>query len=67
MGLNESIDSLLNSAQVAIDNALNNPDIQAYLSEYNHTPKRIQAGKALYETALVAQQKQQAEYGEQFC
>lgn len=65
MGLNESINSLLNSAQVAIDNALNNSEIQTYLSEYNYTPERIQAGKTLYETALAAQQKQQAEYGEQ--
>ncbi|MEL7038077.1 MAG: hypothetical protein AAFO04_21035 [Cyanobacteria bacterium J06592_8] len=65
MAIDQSINSLLNSAQVTIDNALNNPEIQAYLNEYNYTAERIQTGKTLYETALAAQQKQQAEYGEQ--
>jgi len=65
MALSESIDSFLNRAQVAIDNALSTPQIQEYLEEYGYTPKKIQTGKTLYEIALAAQQKQRQEYGEQ--
>jgi hypothetical protein len=65
MALGESIDSFLNRAQVAIDNALSTPQIQEYLKEYGYTSEKIQTGKTLYETALAAQQKQRQEYGEQ--
>jgi len=60
-----SIDSLLHDAQVAIDNALDNPDILDALSLFGYTAERIQQGKALYTTALSAQTTQQLEAGEQ--
>lgn len=65
MALNESIDSFLNRAQVALDNAANTPKIQEYLLEYGYTPAKIQAGRKLYETAWALQQQQRKEYGEQ--
>ena len=65
MSIDQSIDSFLNQAQVAIDNALATPQVQAYLTEFGYTPERIQEGKMLYEKALAAQQRQKAEYGEQ--
>jgi len=60
-----SIDGLLHDAQVAIDNALSNPDILNALSDFGYTAERIQQGKALYTTALAAQTTQQMEAGEQ--
>jgi hypothetical protein len=60
-----SIDALLHGAQVAIDNALNNKQILAALSDLGYTAERIQQGKALYTTALSAQNTQQMEAGEQ--
>jgi hypothetical protein len=60
-----NIDTLLNSAHIAITNSLANPQIQSYLSEFGYTPDRIQQGRLLYETALAAHQQQQADYGDQ--
>lgn len=60
-----SIDGLLHDAQVAIDNALNTPDILDALSLFGYTSDRLQQGKALYTTALTAQTTQQLEAGEQ--
>jgi hypothetical protein len=65
MPLDESIENFFNRAQVAIDNALNLPTIQAYLKEYGYTPEKLNQGKSLYQTALDLQQKQRQKYGEQ--
>ncbi|NJL84376.1 MAG: hypothetical protein HC890_18250 [Chloroflexaceae bacterium] len=65
MAFSENIDSFLNRARVAIDGALINETILGYLSEFGYPRDRLQQGKALYETALAAQQRRQAEYGEQ--
>ena len=62
----KTIDAFLNDARIAIDNALAQPQIQTYLTEYGYTPEKLQQGKALYEAALAAQQKQKREYGEQY-
>ena len=59
------IDTLLSDAQVAIENALNNPDILNALKDYGYTTTRIQQGKALYNVAAAAQLAQTAEAGEQ--
>ena len=55
------IDTLLSDAQVAIENALNNPDILNALKDYGYTTTRIQQGKALYNVAAAAQLAQTAE------
>jgi hypothetical protein len=60
-----SSDGLLHDAQVAIDNALTNEQILSALSVFGYTAERIQQGKALYTTALTAQNIQQMEAGEQ--
>ncbi|RZM82903.1 hypothetical protein [Leptolyngbya iicbica] len=60
-----SIDGLLHDAQVAIDNALTNPEILDALSLFGYTADHLQQGKALYTTALTAQTTQQLEAGEQ--
>lgn len=65
MPLPESIGDFLNSAQVAIDNALSNAEVQNYLSELGYTPERIQEGKALYEAAVAGQGQRTSEYADQ--
>lgn len=45
MALSESIDSFLNRAHVAINNALSTPQIQQYLKEYGYTPEKIKTGR----------------------
>jgi hypothetical protein len=62
---NQKIDTLLNSAHIAITNALTNPQIRGYLSDFGYTPERLQQGKLLYEAALAAHQQQRADYGDQ--
>ena len=59
------IDTLLSDAQVAIENALNNPDILNALKDFGYTTARIQTGKALYSTATAAQIQQTTEAGDQ--
>ncbi len=61
----QSIDQLLSQAQVAIDNALNNPTILSALGDYGYTAARIQTGKKLYSEAAAAQIAQTAEAGGQ--
>ncbi|MEO1620873.1 MAG: hypothetical protein AAFU53_07535 [Cyanobacteria bacterium J06632_3] len=65
MSFDRSIDTFLNEAQVAIDNALNNPEILGYLSDFGYTTARMQQGKKLYTLAAAAQLAQTAEAGEQ--
>jgi LAS superfamily LD-carboxypeptidase LdcB len=62
----KSIESRLLAAQVAIDNALNNADIKAYLAQYGYEGARLNEGKALLAAAQQLHQKQKAEYGDQF-
>ena len=66
MSFDRSIDTLLTEAQVAIDNALNNPKILGYLSDFGYTPARIQQGKKLYTIAADAQLAQTAELENRF-
>ena len=65
MALDRSIDNLLSDAQLAIDNALNNPKVLGYLSDFGYTSARIQQGKKLYNIAAAAQLSQTTEAGEQ--
>jgi len=60
-----SIDTLLNDAQVAIDNTLSNPDILSAVKDFGYSSAKIQQGKALYNTAAAAQLAQTTEAGEQ--
>lgn len=63
---NQSIDARLLAAQVAIENALNDTEVQGYLSQYGYDDARLNEGKALYDSAQTMHQKQKAEYGDQF-
>lgn len=63
---NNTIDSKLLSAQVAIENSLTNSTIKESLAPFKYDEVRLQAGKALYDAARAAQDKQKKEYGEQF-
>ena len=65
MPIDRSIDTLLSDAQLAIDNALNNPKVLGYLSDFGYTKAKIQQGKQLYNVAATAQLAQQAEAGDQ--
>ena len=62
----QSIEERLLAAQVAIDNALSDADIQTYMAEFGYDAQRIGEGKTLYDTTQQLQQKQTAEYGDQF-
>jgi vacuolar-type H+-ATPase subunit I/STV1 len=63
---NNTIDSKLLNAQVAIDNALSNTTIKDAMALFGYDEAKLQAGAALYEAAQAAQNKQKQEYGEQF-
>lgn len=65
MNLRESIDTYLDRARIAIDNALANETLLNALSEWGYTSERLQIGKTLYEAAAAAQRQQTQEYGEQ--
>jgi len=65
MPIDRSINTLLSQAQLAIDNALNNPKILEYLADFGYTKAKIQQGKQLYKTAAAAQLTQQNEAGGQ--
>lgn len=65
MSLRCSQSHYLHEAIVTIDNALNNPAVLSYLSEYGYTGDRIRAGRALYEAVTAAQLTQQAAQGDQ--
>lgn len=65
MTFNNRIDDFLHTAQVTIDNSLNNPDILKAVSELGYTSQRLQQGKKLYNLAAAAQLKQQTEAGGQ--
>ncbi len=62
----KSIDDRLLAAQVAIDNMLTDEEIKSYLARYGYTTERMNEGKRLYDTAQQLQQRQKAEYGDQF-
>jgi hypothetical protein len=62
----QSIAEQLNSAQVALDNARNNADILALLSEYMYDLDRLNEGAALLVSAQDLNETQEREYGEQF-
>jgi hypothetical protein len=65
MPTKQNLETNLDRARIAIENALSNPTIQTYLSEYGYSKEKLQAGQQLYQTALDLQQKQRREYGEQ--
>jgi hypothetical protein len=65
MSTKQSLESILDRARIAIENSLNNPTIQTYLSEYGYSKEKLQSGQQLYQTALDLQQKQRREFGEQ--
>lgn len=60
-----SYDDLLNGAQLAIDSALANPDIQNVLASFGYPPEELQNGHVLYEAAFSAHAKQKGEQAEQ--
>lgn len=63
---NNTIDSKLLNAQVAIENALSNTTIKEALALFGYDDAKLEAGKTLYEAAQDAQSKQKQEYGDQF-
>ena len=65
MPIDRSIHTLLSQAQLAIDNALNNPKILRYLADFGYTSAKVQQGKKLYNIAVAAQLAQQTEAGGQ--
>lgn len=65
MNFRQGIDSFLENARIAIENALNNETILTALSEWGYPREKLEVGKTLYETAASAQRQQKKEYGEQ--
>jgi len=62
----QSIQDRLLAAQVAIDNALSDTEVQTFLAEYGYDNDRISQGKTLLENTQQLHQQQQKEYGDQF-
>jgi len=63
---NNTIDSNLLSAQIAIDNTLENDVIKAALAAYGYGDAKMLAGKALLDNALLLHSNQKKEYGDQY-
>ena len=63
---NISIDQQLNNARIAINNALNSPDIQAALTPFSYDPTRLNEALTLYNEARALVEQQRQEYGEQY-
>lgn len=63
---NNTIDSNLLFAQVAIENARSNAVIKEALGFVGYDDARMDAGKALYDNAEQKQIQQKKEYGEQY-
>jgi len=61
-----TIDERMLAAQVAIDNGLGDADILAALSAFGYDEAKLNAGKTLYEEAVVLVNRQKAEYGDQY-
>jgi len=61
----QTIDEFFTSAQVAINNARANTEIEERLAAYGYTAEKIQVGKDLYDRAQAATQERQREYGDQ--
>ncbi|MCB0226906.1 MAG: hypothetical protein KDI02_24630 [Anaerolineae bacterium] len=61
-----SIDAQLLNAQLAINNALEDPDILADLSRFGYDEVKISAGKDLLTQAETLVDQQKVEYGEQY-
>jgi hypothetical protein len=61
-----SVGEILNSARLAINNAMNDTDIQAQLTELGYDAAKMAVGEALLNEAEVLTQQQIAIYGHQF-
>jgi hypothetical protein len=55
----------LNAAQVAISNSLADSEIQGLVADYGYSATKLNAGKALYDTAVTAVNAQKAKAGAQ--
>ncbi len=62
----QSLDERLMAADLAINNALNTPDILAAVSQYGYNEARLKSGLALYRAARELVAGQQRAYGEQY-
>jgi hypothetical protein len=61
-----SIQELLIQANTALENALNDSEVQSLLTVFGYDQTAIEAGKSLYDSANQLQQKQLKEYGDQY-
>ena len=62
----QSIEDRLSAAQVALDNALGDAELQEALAVYGYDADKLQEGRQLYETARSLHDQQRAEYGDQY-
>ncbi len=64
--MNNAIDGLLTSADLAITNALNDEQIMQELQVYTFDKARIEVGQKLLKETVALNQQQQKEYGDQY-
>ncbi len=62
----QSITAEIEQAQVAIENTMNQPEIQKKLATYNYDRKKMLEGKGLYETMRLLNNTKQDKYGKQY-
>lgn len=63
--LQNRIDVFLLEAGVMIENALSDPQVKQALEGYGYNEDKLSVGKKLYDEAMVLQNAQKKEYGEQ--
>jgi len=62
----QTLADFLLAAQVAIDNAISDTEVKTLVAEFGYDDAKLNAGKALLDSANDLQHKQQKEYGDQF-
>ncbi|MAT57722.1 MAG: hypothetical protein CMF23_07075 [Ignavibacteriae bacterium] len=66
MSYNQSIEEILNSAELAINNTINNAELLETMALYGYDLTEMNIGKSLLETAKDLYNEQKREYSEQY-
>jgi len=64
--MSKKIDELIVKAGVAINNSLQNAELQPMLAEYGYTPEKLAEGKTLLEKTVTLTVAHKKEYGDQY-
>jgi hypothetical protein len=64
--MSKKIDELIVKAGLAINNSLQNAELQPMLAEYGYTPEKLAEGKTLLDKTVSLTVAHKKEYGDQY-